>query len=203
MANYLNIVPFILKWEGGKVDDPIDRGGLTNKGITYDTFSALALKVLGKQPTRQIFENLTKEQAALFIKYFFDIATGGNKVNNEQIAFILTNWHWGSGKGGLISFQKMLNQKFGFKLETDGIIGQKTIDAINSINPKLLYNTAVQWRANFFHQIVANDPSQQRFLKGWLNRLEDFKNKYPVTLISIGTLIGLGLLFFLINKNTK
>lgn len=32
------LVPFIRKWEGGFVDDPLDRGGATNCGITIGTF---------------------------------------------------------------------------------------------------------------------------------------------------------------------
>ena len=38
MANYKVLVPFILKFEGGFVNDPHDRGGATNKGVTLATF---------------------------------------------------------------------------------------------------------------------------------------------------------------------
>ena len=49
MPNYKTFVPFILRWEGKKItDDPIDSGGLTNKGVTFSTYKSLAKKVLGK-----------------------------------------------------------------------------------------------------------------------------------------------------------
>lgn len=32
MANVNEFAPFILKWEGGFVDDPVDLGGATNMG---------------------------------------------------------------------------------------------------------------------------------------------------------------------------
>jgi lysozyme family protein len=202
MVDYKKLVPYILKWEGGLVNDPIDRGGLTNKGITFETYTALAQRVLGIAPTQANFRAMTKEQASLFVKYFFDIATGGNTVRSEQIAFILTNWHWGSGKGGLISFQKMLNQKFGAGLKEDGVIGPKTVAVINSINSSKLYNEAIKWRADFFRAIAKNDPSQNRFLKGWLNRLNDFVKLHPAPIaISTTLIIGLGLLFFLTNRS--
>ena len=37
MANAKRLQPFILRWEGGFVNDPLDRGGATNKGITIGT----------------------------------------------------------------------------------------------------------------------------------------------------------------------
>ncbi len=38
MADVKILAPFILKWEGGFVDDPVDRGGATNKGVTIATW---------------------------------------------------------------------------------------------------------------------------------------------------------------------
>ena len=38
MANIKILSPFILAWEGGFANDPIDRGGATNKGVTLATW---------------------------------------------------------------------------------------------------------------------------------------------------------------------
>ena len=38
MADYRILKPFILRWEGGFVNDPNDSGGATNKGVTIATF---------------------------------------------------------------------------------------------------------------------------------------------------------------------
>lgn len=38
MAKVEILLPFILKWEGGFVNDPADAGGATNKGVTIDTW---------------------------------------------------------------------------------------------------------------------------------------------------------------------
>lgn len=41
MADYKILVPFLLKFEGGVVDDPADAGGFTNKGVTLDRKSVV------------------------------------------------------------------------------------------------------------------------------------------------------------------
>ena len=38
MAKSIKLIPFILQWEGGFVNDPADLGGATNKGVTIGTF---------------------------------------------------------------------------------------------------------------------------------------------------------------------
>ena len=40
---------FVLKWEGGYVNNPYDKGGATNKGITQTTYNSW-LSSLGLQP---------------------------------------------------------------------------------------------------------------------------------------------------------
>jgi lysozyme family protein len=37
MARIELLAPFILKWEGGFVNDPVDLGGATNMGVTVGT----------------------------------------------------------------------------------------------------------------------------------------------------------------------
>ena len=41
MAQIEKLLPFILKWEGGYVNDPHDLGGATNMGVTLDTWKRL------------------------------------------------------------------------------------------------------------------------------------------------------------------
>lgn len=38
MAQVEKLTPFILKWEGGFVNDPDDLGGATNMGVTFGTY---------------------------------------------------------------------------------------------------------------------------------------------------------------------
>ena len=40
MANVNKLAPFILKWEGGFVNDPADLGGATNMGVTIGAWKS-------------------------------------------------------------------------------------------------------------------------------------------------------------------
>ncbi len=51
MANINKLKPFILKWEGGFVDDPADLGGATNKGVTIGTYREYRKKKGLPEPT--------------------------------------------------------------------------------------------------------------------------------------------------------
>ena len=40
LSDFDKALDFVLRWEGGKADDPHDRGGRTNRGITQLTYNA-------------------------------------------------------------------------------------------------------------------------------------------------------------------
>jgi lysozyme family protein len=58
----------------------------------------------------------------------------------------------------------------------DGIVGPVTLAAINGCpDQKALFDRLWERRKKHFEDIVRKDPAQSRFLRGWLNRLNDFK----------------------------
>ena len=177
-ADYRKYVPFVLNWEGGVSDHAADRGGLTYKGITRETYGMLCQTVLKKAPNMEHFLNLTDEEVGLFVKYYWDKSTNNNQIKSQKIAEAITSWFWGSGKLGLIWYQRMLNKEYNCDLEDDGVIGNASIVAINSIDPDSLFRMSIKYRYNRFHQICKQNPSQKVFLKGWLNRLRDFAERH-------------------------
>ena len=177
-ADYRKYVPFVLNWEGGVSDHAADRGGITYKGITYATYKLLCKIVLKKDPNREHFLSLTDEEVGLFVKYFWDKSTNNNQIASQKIAEAITSWFWGSGKLGLMWYQRMLNKEYNCKLVVDGVIGRASIEAINSIDADDLFQMSIKYRYNRFHQICKQNPSQKIFLKGWLNRLQDFAERH-------------------------
>jgi lysozyme family protein len=178
MASYKLLVPFLLKWEGGVANDKDDKGGLTNKGITYDTYKNLCSIVYLVKPSLDHFHSLSDDEVGLMVQWYWNQSTNGNQIASQMVAEAITTWRWGSGTLGLKWFQTMLNKEYNAGLLVDGIIGKKTTQFINFIEEVDLFRNAIKYRRNRFYAIVENDPTQKKFLKGWLNRLRSFASRY-------------------------
>lgn len=162
MAKAELLKPFILRWEGGFVDDPLDRGGATNKGITIGTFR----NFYGKEATVEQLKNITDEQWLHIFKCGFWDKWKADDINNQSIADIVVDWAWASGTVTSIKqVQKILG------VAVDGIVGNDTLTAINIAVQRSLFVKIHSRRIEFVENIVKRDPSQTRFLKGWKNRI--------------------------------
>jgi lysozyme family protein len=164
MADYKKLKPIILKWEGGWANDPADSGGCTMKGITIGTFRAY----FGRTKTCNDLKKLTDNQwDTVFINGYWNKWLA-DKINNQSIANLLVDWFWTSGKYGIKYPQQVLG------VTADGVVGPKTIAAINDYpNQKELFDKLWNRRKRYFEAIAKG--KNQKFLKGWLNRLNDFK----------------------------
>lgn len=162
MAKAELLKPFILRWEGGFVDDPLDRGGATNKGITIGTFR----NFYGKDATVEQLKNITDEQWLHIFKSGYWDKWKADDIENQSIANIVVDWAWGSGAATSIKqVQKILG------VAVDGIVGDDTLTAINIAGQRSLFVKIHSRRIEFVENIVKRDPSQARFLKGWKNRI--------------------------------
>lgn len=93
-----------------------------------------------------------------------------DQIQNQSIANLLVDWLWGSGAWGIKFPQRIL------EVADDGIVGTKTLAAINNYpDQSKLFKKLWLRRKQHFEDIVKADPTQGVFLKGWLNRLNDFK----------------------------
>lgn len=162
MAKAELLKPFILRWEGGFVDDPLDRGGATNKGITIGTFR----NFYGKDATVEQLKNITDEQWLHIFKSGYWDKWKADDIENQSIADIVVDWAWASGTATSIKqVQKILG------VAVDGIVGNDTLTAINIAVQRSLFVKIHSRRIEFVENIVKRDPSQTRFLKGWKNRI--------------------------------
>jgi len=61
-------------------------------------------------------------------------------------------------------------------VKDDGIVGPNTLYAINNYpDQKALFNKLWLRRKDHFVSIANSRPANKKFLKGWLNRLNDLK----------------------------
>ncbi|MBC8456531.1 MAG: peptidoglycan domain protein, partial [Deltaproteobacteria bacterium] len=54
-------------------------------------------------------------------------------------------------------------------------VGRCTLQAVNRSDPKKLHRKIFEDRLRFIRRIIELDPSQRRFERGWINRMNDFK----------------------------
>lgn len=172
---YLNLV---LKYEGGYVNNPYDRGGETNRGITIGALNAA--KKQGIIPPAVTIKDLTHDLES--VRKIYDINYYKRSKANympHPLAFAHFDASVNHGRGWSGKFlQKTLN-KYGANLVVDGAVGPKTLAGLEFVLERVyLYLIVKEYcniRENFYHVIVKNRPSQQRFLKGWLNRLNNVR----------------------------
>lgn len=162
MADYKVIIPFILKWEGGFVNDPDDRGGATNKGVTIATFR----QVYGKQKTVTDLKNITEDQWKYIFKKLFWDKCKCDGIEDQSVANIIVDYAWGSGVSRAVKDVQAIAGT-----ATDGIAGPKTAGAVNNADAKTLFNKIKERRIQFYNNIVKANPSQKKFLRGWTNRV--------------------------------
>lgn len=166
MADITKFLPKVLKVEGGFVNDPQDAGGATCKGITLNTFR----KYFGSERTVTDLKNITNSQACEIYKKLYWDKCHGDDIKSQSVAELLVDFAVNSG---VKTASKKIQTLVGAK--PDGTIGDMTVAAINAKKPQTLFEALYNVRVDYFKSIVARKPSQEKFLKGWLNRLKIYK----------------------------
>lgn len=172
MANIDKLIPHIIKWEGGSkyTNDPLDRGGATKYGVTIGTLQGLKYDTNrdGKVNIDDV-KLLQLDDFKRILKSQYWDRWKADMIVNQSVANLLVDWLWGSGKWGITIPQSLLG------VPADGKVGNVTISALNASNQRIIYNKVWEARRQFYYNIVANNPSQSKWLRGWLNRLNDLK----------------------------
>jgi lysozyme family protein len=58
-------------------------------------------------------------------------------------------------------------------VKVDGIVGEKTIAAINSRSALPMFGMIKEIRTMYIDEICRKRPANEKFRKGWMNRLND------------------------------
>ena len=136
---------FVLRLEGGYVNDPVDRGGATNKGITQRTYNKwLKAHCLPKKDIKFISDDEVKK---IYYQYYW-LEVNCHNMNNV-FAVLCFDSAVNHGPKRVQDFLKAAEWKY----------PEKFLEA----------------RKNFYLKIVENNPSQKKFLKGWMNRLNSLE----------------------------
>lgn len=168
MAKAEVLFEFIRRWEGGWADDPVDRGGQTNMGVTLSTWRSCGYDKDGDGDLDDDDLRLVTSEDVfqIFIKHYWN-RWQADSIHSQSLANILVDWVWASGVNGIKIPQRMLG------LDVDGIVGAKTLYSINHVNARNFFELVKLERLKFVDGIVERDPSQGKFLQGWKKRIHD------------------------------
>lgn len=167
MANVEKLVPFILKWEGGFVNDPDDLGGATNRGVTLATYTQYCRKKGYPVPTVERLKNLSEREWTEILKTMYWDRWKADKIANQNVANILVDWVWASGVHGIKRPQKILG------VFVDGIVGSQTLASVNARDAKELFYAIKADRIKFIDEICKARPANEKFRRGWINRINN------------------------------
>ena len=169
MANVNKLVPKIKKWEGGYANNPYDTGGCTMMGITIATFR----KYYGSTKTCADLKKITEQQWTHILKTGYWDKMQADLIQSQSVANLCVQMCWGSGT---VTAIKKIQKTLG--LVNDGIVGKKTLDALNGDGSWLYHKEVFEklWEMRkLWLMNIAQKGNNRIFLKGWLNRLNDYK----------------------------
>tara|TARA_B100001250_G_C19808426_1_gene794574 strand:- start:2695 stop:3321 length:627 start_codon:yes stop_codon:yes gene_type:complete len=165
----------ILKVEGGYVNDPLDRGGETNFGITKKVAEMHGYT----GPMKLMTENIAK---SIYKADYWDIIQL-DAIGALSPAIALEMFDSGVNCGirwAAKWFQRSMNllnrnqSKFD-NLEVDGFLGPKSISAFNTFKDKdhkYLLKTMNLLQGMRYISICERDETQEKFFRGWLGRVK-------------------------------
>lgn len=188
MATIDKFIPILLRWEAcitvrtgeslenaykratkkGFVNDPDDTGGATMAGVTIGTYRSYCRYKGWRTPSVQDLKNMPYKLWRDIVYTMYWNKWKGDTIDDQRTANMVVDWVWHSGAATIKKVQALLG------VTQDGIVGPKTIAALNSaqdINTKI-YSA----RKAYFEAIIRKNPSQKKWLKGWMNRLNSVYN---------------------------
>lgn len=161
MADFRKALDKVLRLEGGYVDNKHDHGGATNKGITLRTYQSY----YGNGKTKADLANISTEEVEHIYRTGYWDKIKGDSIRNQSLAELVFDFVVNSGVGKIRNIQLELN------LKADNIVGPVTLAKLNDY-PEQSFKAIWDYRERFYKTIGVGD--QERFLKGWLRRLNDY-----------------------------
>jgi len=162
---YDNALAFVLRWEGGFVNDPHDHGGRTMKGVTQKVYDAW--RASKGQPAADVAKISNADVAAIYSQNYWRKARCHELQSHIDLVHFDTAVNMGPNRA-----IKMLQQALG--VAADGHYGPATKQACAACAAPDTTGRYCDIREALYRRF-AQAPGQDRFLAGWLNRLNDLR----------------------------
>jgi lysozyme family protein len=184
MPSYVDAIEKVLKHEGGYVFDKNDRGGRTNMGITQTVYEQFLGRKLSEAEAEQVMKNMPKGNAIQIYKSQYWDKIKGDQIKTYIVAFLIFDAAVNSGVTQAIkTAQRVLG------INPDGVAGPEYLKHLNNFDPQKFVDEYIKARKSFYQTIVDKNPTQQKFLKGWLKRAS-LNEAYAKVVKFVGTTAG-------------
>jgi lysozyme family protein len=162
MSNFSSAYEKTLLAEGGYVLTNIqgDRGGQTYAGISRKAWP----NWIGWQSIDS-GNNPTAQQVRDFYEVNFWIPCGADRIEDQRKASTIYDFAVNAGVSVAVKLAQIVTGT-----TPDGVIGSKTLDAINAFDADLFCSRYALAKLARYAAIVNRDRSQGKFLLGWVNR---------------------------------
>jgi lysozyme family protein len=158
LSDFRPAFEFMIRHEGGYVNDPNDAGGETKWGVSKRSYPDLDIASLTQEDAAQIYQrDFWQPQPYCHI----DDQRIANKVFDMSV-------NMGSHQAHVL-LQRAVNG-CGQKVVADGVLGPLTLTAVNLASPDALLDELREHMGKFYYELAARRPSNQKFLNGWMNR---------------------------------
>lgn len=156
MADFVDAVIKTIACEGGAkfTDDPDDPGGATKYGISQRAYPHLDIRNLTEQQAREIYKRdywdrirADEIESQLIAENIFDTAVNMGVRTASRLAQLAANIE-----------------------PVDGIIGSRSLETLNSINPELFLSKFIIVKIARYANICNKRPESRKYLLGWINR---------------------------------
>lgn len=171
-ADFDPAVKKVLIHEAGYADHPNDRGGPTNYGITKKTYE----NFVGRSVSKSEIKNMPKGNAIQIYKTMYWDKVMGDDIDSYPIAFAIFDQAVNRGISRAIrQAQDVLG------VYQSGKMTRGLVERLNNVDEQAFIERYLDESEQAYKNIVSANPTQQVFLRGWLNRvnsLRNYTNKY-------------------------
>lgn len=182
MAEFVKAYEKTLKVEGGYANHPADKGGETYKGIArnfWPLWTGWALIDQYKE-SATFPKNIKDADMDIHVQRFYKDnfwdKLSLTSINDQDIAEEVFDTAVNMGTATAVRMLQRAcnllnnNGKLYKEIDVDGKIGPNTIGVVNSHPyPSTLYNLLNVLQGARYVEIVEKSPSQEVFMRGWLN----------------------------------
>lgn len=144
----------------GYVNDPVDPGGETKYGVARNANPDLNVTIIDWEAAKRVY----------YRRYWLAANCDDVTLISPRLAVLHFDGAVNHGVGRASVFLQRA-----VATGEDGDIGPATLAAVKAKDEILACNRVCDIREKFYRDIVANKPTQGKFLKGWLRRIDEMR----------------------------